>query len=159
MGINLDPDEIFEVFGDVDPLQYADEAEEHWGDTDAYRESHRRTSSYTKDDWLRLGQQSETVEAEIAACLEAGLPADGPRAKRAAEAHRRHIDTWFYPCSHEMHVNLADMYVADDRFRSRYDDRQPGLAEYLRDAIYANALDPERAFTLSDVDELREFRT
>lgn len=141
MGINLNPEEIFEVFGEHDPLQYADEAEERWGETDAYRESHRRTSSYTKEDWKRLGEASERVEAEFAACMEEGLPADSPRAKAAAEMHRRHIDTWFYPCGHEMQANLAEMYVADERFRAHYDDRRPGLAEYVRDAILANAID------------------
>jgi hypothetical protein len=46
MGINLEPDELFEVFGDTGPGRYADEAEERWADTDAYRESQLRTSGY-----------------------------------------------------------------------------------------------------------------
>jgi MerR family transcriptional regulator, thiopeptide resistance regulator len=50
MGISLTPEERFEVFGDSDPSQYDAEVEERWGETDAYRESRRRTSSYTKDD-------------------------------------------------------------------------------------------------------------
>jgi hypothetical protein len=32
------------------------------------------------------------------------------------------------------------MYVADERFTAHYDDRAPGLAAYLRDAIVANAV-------------------
>ena len=141
MGINLDPEEILEVFGEHDPTEYAKEAEERWGDTDAYRESHRRTSTYTKDDWTRLGAESAAIEQELAACLREGLPSDGERARAAAERHRLHIDTWFYPCSHDMQVGLADMYVADPRFRARYDDIEGGLAEYVHDAIVANALD------------------
>ena len=31
------------------------------------------------------------------------------------------------------------MYIADDRFRKHYDDRQAGLAQYVHDAIVANA--------------------
>ena len=38
MGINLDPAEMFEVFGNDDPTQYADEVERRWGDTAAYQE-------------------------------------------------------------------------------------------------------------------------
>jgi MerR family transcriptional regulator, thiopeptide resistance regulator len=140
MGINLDPTELVEVFGEHDPAAYADEAQERWGDTDAYRESHRRTSSYTKEDWLRLGEQSHTVEAELADCLAAGEPAGGQRAMAAAEAHRLHLDTWFYPCSYDMQAALADMYVADPRFARHYDDIRPGLAAFVRDAILANAL-------------------
>jgi DNA-binding transcriptional MerR regulator len=141
MGIDLSPEESFELFGDHDPAAYEDEVRERWGDTDAYQESHRRTSSYTKADWARLREQSESVEAEFAACLVDGVASDSERAKAAAEAHRRHIDTWFYPCSYDMQCGLADMYVADPRFAAHYDERAPGLAVYVRDAILANALD------------------
>ena len=139
MGITLDPEEQLEVFGDHDPTQYAQEVEERWGDTDAYRESHRRTSSYSKADWERLGDESAQIEAEFAACLMGGVPADDERAMAAAEAHRRHIDTWFYPCSYEMHTSLADMYLSDERFTRHYDDQQPSLAAYVHAAIWANA--------------------
>jgi MerR family transcriptional regulator, thiopeptide resistance regulator len=141
MGISLGPEEMLEVFGEHDPMQHAQEASDRWGDTDAYRESHRRTSSYTKQDWVRIREQSAEIESELAACLAAGEPADGARAKAAAEAHRCHIDEWYYPCSHEMQSGLADMYVADPRFRDHYDGIRAGLAEYVRDAIIANALD------------------
>jgi MerR family transcriptional regulator, thiopeptide resistance regulator len=141
MGINLDPEEMLAVFGDHDPAEHAQEARDRWGDTDAYRESHRRTSGYAKDDWLSMRDEAAAIEAELAACLAAGEPAEGARAKAAAEAHRRHIDAWFYPCPHEMQVGLADMYVQDPRFRAHYDDIAPGLAEYVHDAIIANALD------------------
>lgn len=140
MGINLEPEEILEVFGDHDPRAYAEEAQERWGETDAYRESHRRTSAYTKADWQRMGEQSESIEAEFAACLAAGLPPDSERAKSAAEAHRQHIDAWFYPCTYDMQTALADMYVQDPRFAEHYDARASGLATYVRDAIWANAV-------------------
>ncbi len=96
---------------------------------------------YGKDDWTRMRGEQEAIEAEFAACLATGEQPDGQRAKAAAEQHRRHIDTWFYPCSHEMQVGLAEMYVADPRFAAHYDDRRPGLATYVHDAILANALD------------------
>jgi hypothetical protein len=31
------------------------------------------------------------------------------------------------------------MYVADPRFTKTYEDQEPGLAQYVRDAIHANA--------------------
>ena len=140
MGINLDPQEIFEVFGEHDPAQYADEARERWGDTATFAESHRRTSSYSKEDWLRMGEEQAAIEAELASCLDAGAAVDSERAMAAAEAHRRHIDRWFYPCSYEMQAGLADMYVADPRFAARYESQHRGLAVYVRDAIMANAI-------------------
>ena len=140
MSINLDPEEYFAVFGDSDPLQYAQEAHEMWGDTDAYAESSRRTSQYTKADWQQAQDEAAAVVAEFVACLQSGIAADAPRAMDAAEAHRASISTWYYSCSHEMHVGLADMYLADPRFTSYYEDAHVGLAAYVNAAIYANAL-------------------
>jgi len=51
VGLNLTPEEKFEVFGDFDSDAHTEEVEQRWGQTDAYRESARRTGSYTKEDW------------------------------------------------------------------------------------------------------------
>ena len=69
----------------------------------------------------------------------AGLAADSPEAMAGAEAHRQQISRWFYECSTEIHVGLAEMYVADPRFTATYEKISPGLAQYLHDAIKANA--------------------
>lgn len=139
MGIQLTPEERFEVFGDNDPAQYADEAEQRWGDTDAYRESRRRTTTYTKADWQRIKDEGEEIEQGLAAAMQAGAPADSERAMDAAEAHRQHISRWFYDCPPEMHAGLGRMYVEDERFTAHYEDRAPGLAQYVSTAVQANA--------------------
>lgn len=140
MGINLTPEEKFEVFGDADPEQYAEEAEQRWGGTEQYAESQRRVASYTKDDWKRIQDESADWGSRYAALMEAGEPAEGGPAMDLAEEHRQHISTWFYDCSYEMHTCLGDMYVADERFTAFYDSVKPGLAAHLRDAITANAV-------------------
>jgi DNA-binding transcriptional MerR regulator len=134
-----------QLFDGLDPLEWnerthGDEVRARWGDTDAYRESARRTARYGTEDWARLSAESEQAEARLADLMVAGVPADDPAAMDAAEAHRLVIDRWFYPCSPEMHAGLGDMYVADERFAAHYDQRAPGLAAYVRDAILANAV-------------------
>ena len=139
MGINLNPDEMFEVFGDFNPADHAEEVEQRWGKTDAFKESARRTSKYKKEDWKRLGKEAEEIGARLAEAMKSGAPATSAKAMDLAEEARLHIDKWFYPCSHEMHRNLGEMYVADPRFAKHYEDRAPGLAVWVRDAIAANA--------------------
>jgi DNA-binding transcriptional MerR regulator len=139
MGINLTPEERFEVFGDFRPEDYEEEAAQRWCESEAWEQSRRRTRSYTKDDWLTLKAEAGAVNAEFAAAYGAGLPADSPRAMAAAEAHREHIGRWFYDCDHGMQRRLADMYVADERFRAHYEAVAPGLADYVHDAVHANA--------------------
>ena len=145
MGIQLDPEEMFEVFGDNDPTRHAEEAEQRWGETDAYRESRRRTSRYTKQDWLRIKAESTAIERQFVAARDAGLPATSEQARAAAEAHRLNICKYYYDCGYAMHRGLADMYVADERFAAHYDEQSPGLAAYVHDAIHANADHDEHA--------------
>ncbi|MFI9774001.1 MerR family transcriptional regulator [Streptomyces sp. NPDC051956] len=140
MGINLTPEEKFEVFGDKDPERYAQEAEERWGGTETYAESQRRAARYTKDDWKRMQAEVADWGERYDALMAAGEPATGERAMDMAEEHRQHITKWFYECGFEMHCGLGEMYVADERFKEFYESMRPGLAEHLRDAILANAV-------------------
>ncbi|MET7289092.1 MerR family transcriptional regulator [Streptomyces sp. NPDC005573] len=139
MGIQLTPEERFEVFGEKDPEQYAEEAERRWGGTETYAESQRRAARYTKEDWKRLQGEVDAWTARYTALMAAGEPASGPAAMDMAEEHRLHIGKWFYDCPHAMHRSLGEMYVADERFKAFYDSMRPGLAEHLREAITANA--------------------
>ncbi|MGW6735135.1 MerR family transcriptional regulator [Streptomyces sp. NPDC055013] len=139
MGINLTPEEKFEVFGDFDPDQYEEEVQERWGNTDAYRQSQQRAASYTKEDWQRIQREADELNRRFVALMEAGEPADSETAMDAAEEHRRGIARNHYDCGHEMHACLGEMYVSDARFTQNIDQAKPGLAVYLRDAILANA--------------------
>jgi MerR family transcriptional regulator, thiopeptide resistance regulator len=121
MGINLTPEERFEVFGDHDPDEYAAEVEERWGDTDAYRESQRRVARYTKADWQRIKAQGQAAIEQVVAAMNAGSPADSAEAMAGAEAHRQQITDAFYDCTYEM-------YLADARFTATYERISPGLA-------------------------------
>lgn len=139
MGIDLTPEEKFEVFGDFDPEEYTEEVERRWGDTDAYRESRRRTAAYGKEDWLRIKEEADDLNRRFVALLEGGVAPGSEAAMDLAEEHRAQIRRHYYDCTYEIHTGLAEMYVADPRFTATYDAIAPGLAGYLRDAILANA--------------------
>jgi DNA-binding transcriptional MerR regulator len=139
MGISLTPEERFEVFGDWLPEEYEAEAEQRWGETEAWAQSKRRTTSYSKDDWLRIKAEGEDIEARFAAALKDGVPADSATAMDLAEEHRQQINRNFYDCPPQMHAGLGRMYVEDERFTAHYEDRAPGLAEYVSTAVQANA--------------------
>ncbi|MFI2411364.1 MerR family transcriptional regulator [Streptomyces sp. NPDC018947] len=140
MGINLTPEEKFEVFGDYDPDQYQEEVEQRWGDTDAYRQSQQRAASYTKEDWQRIQREAEEINQRFIALLDEGAPADSEAAMDAAEEHRRWMSRNHYDCGYEMHTCIGEMYVSDERFTRNIDAARPGLAAYQRDAFLANAV-------------------
>jgi DNA-binding transcriptional MerR regulator len=139
MGISLTPEERFEIFGDGFSEEHQAEAEERWGDTEAWAQSERRTAAYSKEDWLRIKAEGDDVERRFAAALAEGLPADSERAMDLAEEHRRQISRNFYDCPPAMHAGLGRMYVEDERFTAHYERIAPGLAQYVSTAVQANA--------------------
>jgi DNA-binding transcriptional MerR regulator len=138
-GGTMTADEIFAGLGEFQAREYAEEARERWGETDAYKESMRRTRRYTKEDWVRIkAEGSEGLEA-MATLMAAGRSAEGPEAMDLAETARQHITRWFYECSPDFHRGLADMYEADARFGACYEKQATGLTKFVAAAIRANA--------------------
>ncbi|MHC1558059.1 MerR family transcriptional regulator [Actinomycetospora sp. C-140] len=142
-GIQLTREEQRELFGEGYSEEYQEEAQERWGDTEAWRQSQERTTRYTKADWETIKAETDDVNARFVAALQAGEPADGERAMDVAEAHRQHMARWFFDCSPEFHACISRMYVDDERFRKTYEDQATGLAQYVHDAVHANAMRPE----------------
>jgi hypothetical protein len=139
MGMSLTPEEQFEIFGTDRMDEYAAEAEEKWGDTDAWRESRRRTAAYSKQDWITIKAEADANIAGFAEAIRAGEPASGAAAMDLAEAHRQHLIRWFYDCGYGMHRGLAELYISDPRYMASYDEIEPGFSQYVHDAIMANA--------------------
>jgi DNA-binding transcriptional MerR regulator len=129
--------DVSSMFGGFDHAQYEEEARQKWGGTEAYKESARRTKQYGKAEWEQIRRDWEAIYARLAALMGEGAAADDARCRGVVEAHRAHIERWFYPCSVEMHAQLAEMYVSDPRFTANLDKVAPGFARYLRDAIVA----------------------
>lgn len=138
-GNKLTREEQKELFGDGFSDDYAQEAEQRWGETEAWKQSQKRTSKYTKEDWVQIKAEMEAAGTAFVAAMDAGLPATSEEAMDAAEQSRLHIDKWFYDITPEFQRNLGDMYIADPRFTKTYEDIKPGMAQYVRDAIHANA--------------------
>ncbi len=139
MGIQLTPEEKFEIFGEGYREDWEQEAEQRWGDTEAWAESQRRTGGYTKADWQRIQGEMTELNNGLVAAVTAGEPADGTVAMDLAEEHRQHICRNFYDCTFTIHRGLACLYVSDPRWTTTYEELAPGLAQWLHDAIVANA--------------------
>ena len=138
-GVNLTKEEQKEMFGDGFCDDYAIEAEERWGERDAWKQSQSRTSKYSKEDWVQVKAEADAGNTAFVSAMTDGEPATSERAMDAAEQARLHIHTRFYDLTPEFHRNLGDMYLADPRFTKTYEGIKPGMAQYVRDAIHANA--------------------
>ncbi len=137
-GIPMERGDLFEVFGDFDPTEHEAETEKRWGDTEAYKESARRTRRYTKDDWARFKAESDAVNEAIATLMDEGVrggrPAGDGRRGAAPPAHRRVVlpvlardaraaraDVRGRP---SLHRDLREDPPRDGRVRARRDRRE-----------------------------------
>lgn len=142
-GADLTQAEKRELFGDTwveNEQEYATEAQERWGDTDAWAQARATEKSYIKDDWARMKSEADDINARFVVLMQADEPADGQAARDVAEEHRQLICRWHYDCSLEMHAGIGKMYVMDERFTKTYEDISVGLAAYVSDAVQANAI-------------------
>jgi len=127
-----------EKFSDFDTAMYDEEVRQRWGNTHAYQESSRRVKNYKKEDWMRIRDEGNAWISKAIVLFDQKVAPEDPRSMDIAEETRLAIDRNFYPCSHEMHLCLGQMYISDQRFTEYYDKHRIGLAEWFYHAIRAN---------------------
>lgn len=116
---------------------FADEAQARWGNTSQWKTSEQRRRARTPADVAAMEAEETALLADWAVLLRAGVAADAAPALALVEAHRSHVDRWHYPCSREMHAQLALLYTGDERFAAHFDRVAPGLAAYVAAGIEA----------------------
>ena len=140
-GIQLTAEEQVEIFGTegltIFSSEYAAEAEERWGETDAWKQSQQRVSKFTKQDWIAIKAEGDALLEALAQAKRNSTAPGSTEANELAARHRASIER-FYECGDEMQRNLVEMYLADERFTRYYDDVEPGLAQFLHDVVVAS---------------------
>lgn len=118
---------------DENEQKYGKEIRGKYGDA-TVDASHAKMMNMSQEDyrnWTKLGE-------EIMVLLPKARQTNDPASEIALELARKHKDWLMYTWSNyskEAHANLADMYVADERFAAYYNQYVAGGAEFLRDAI------------------------
>ena len=136
-GVTMSKEEIRQIFSSFDHTEYEAEVQERWGDTEAYRQSAERMKGYTPADLERMNAEGAELHARYAALLDAGVPADSPKAAQVAEAHRAYFHQWFYDCTPELLRTVSGAWVNDPRFTRNIDQVRGGLAAYEYAAVQA----------------------
>jgi len=136
-GIIMSDQEKFQGFKkklvEENEIKYGKEIREKYGDK-AVESSNMKIKNMTQEEYSEVTELEKKLMETLKAALETGDPA-GELGQKAAELHRQWISFYWDSYSKKAHAGIAEMYVADDRFKSYYDKEQPGTAEFLRDAI------------------------
>ena len=137
-----------EILGDGWDPAWQDEAQENWGDTPEWAQSEKIKARMGVDDWKRVKEETDRLEADLAAAMTAGVQPGSEEANALAQRHRASIGQWF-DITVQKQVCISRMYVQDPRFTAHYDERAQGLAAWLTAIIDANArahgIDPATA--------------
>lgn len=115
---------------------YGREARERYGD-DAVDAANERLASLSRDEWGEKDQLEQAIKEQLRAAMATGDPA-GDAARELAQMHERWIRLHWGEgrYSREAHRGLAQMYLADDRFRAYYDTAAgEGATEFLVAAL------------------------
>lgn len=113
--------------------ELAAEVRKRWGDTQAYQEYSQKTSEYTEKQANDIVAEADEIFKEFAAALDKS-PED--RHVQALVARwQEYITDNYYRCTDEILLALADMYTADQRFKTHIDSFGAGTAKLVSDAI------------------------
>ncbi len=134
-------EEKFEAFKqglvDENEKKYGKEVRERWGD-DAADASNAKLMGMTEEQYRATQELEREIRDVLVAAMETGDPAS-EEAHHAADLHRQWLCAFWKDGTYSKaaHRGLAEMYVADERFKAYYEAWAPGAAEFLCDAIKA----------------------
>lgn len=135
--IKMSNKEKFEGFKkqmiDENEKKYGKEIREKYGE-DRVNQSNAKVMNMTEEDYEAVTNLELQVRETLAEALKTGDPGS-ELAQKAADLHKEWLTYYWAEYSSEAHAGLAQMYVADERFKAYYDKEQSGTAEFLRDAI------------------------
>lgn len=118
---------------DDNEKKYGEEIRQKYGN-ETVDQSNKKVLQMTEKETEEVTALTSEVLETLAQAFEKGDPSSA-LAQKAAELHKKWLCYYWNDYSKEAHVGLAQMYVDDERFRAYYDEKQPGTAEFLRDAI------------------------
>lgn len=118
---------------DENEKKYGKEARAKYGD-DQIDKSNRKIMDMSEVQYAETEKLASDIIETLKAAVATGDPA-GESAQKAADLHRQWLCRYWNSYTKEAHAGLAMMYVEDERFKAYYDEKQPGGAEFLRDAI------------------------
>lgn len=124
----------FKPFDTAEINNYAAEAKEKWGKTEAYQEFENKTAGQSNQQQKSDGDALMAKFAEIGALRH--LTPEAPEVQEAVAGIQAFITAHYYNCTKQIFANLGQMYVADERFRRNINSvGGEGTAEFVSRAI------------------------
>ena len=113
--------------------KYAKEVKERWGNTKEYKESEKKTSSYSKEKWKIIGKNTNEIFKQFAKLR--NYDPGSQEVQALVRRWQKYITDNFYTCTNEILSGLGLMYIEDERFKENLDKNGEGTAKLMAEAI------------------------
>lgn len=113
--------------------EYAAEAKQRWGKSDAYTEYEEKVSAYDDPQWKLLNGEGSYILREFGENRH--LDPASKEAQALVKKWQEFITANFYNCTKAILSCLGEMYISDDRFTQNIDRYGQGTALFMATAI------------------------
>ena len=113
--------------------EYAAEAKQRWGKSDAYTEYEEKVSAYDDPQWKLLNGEGSYILREFGENRH--LDPASKEAQALVKKWQEFITVNFYNCTKAILSCLGEMYIGDDRFTQNIDRYGQGTALFMATAI------------------------
>lgn len=113
--------------------EYAAEARERWGKTEAYREWVEKSRRQSPEKKAEAQRAAERIFAGFAAIRDQNP--GGPEAQAMVRKWQDTVTKYYYTCTKEILAGLGQMYAGDPRFHETLDAYGAGTAAFMSRAI------------------------
>jgi len=118
---------------DDNEKKYGKEIREKYGE-DVVKKSNHKVNGMTQEQYDQVTRLGVELNEALHDAFKTGDPSC-ELAQKAADLHRQWLSFYWDSYTKEAHVGVTQMYVDDERFTAYYDEKQPGTAAFLRDAV------------------------
>ncbi len=120
----------FKAFDEKEIESYKNEVKARWGNTQAYRESLKKSADYSG-----VTDGLNAIMKAFSDAKKSGASADSEAVQGLVKQLQDFITKTQYTCTNEILLCLGEMYVGDERFKENIDKYSTGNAQFVNEAI------------------------
>lgn len=130
--------EKFEVFKErivrENEEKHGAEVREKYGDEEMDA-ANAKVLNMTQEEWERFQNLGAEICTRLQEYVRAGVQPESEDGRRIVVLHKEWLGKTWKSYSEEAHKAIANMYIADERFKAYYDKEVDGCAEFLEKAV------------------------
>ena len=109
-----------------------EEANRRWGHTPEYKESVEKVQKMTKSEMDQVKKEGGALLKRAATLVDKDV--ESAEVQDFIKEHYKHL-SHFYTPNPEIYKGLAEMYIADPRFKSHFEKYHPKLPQFMHRAM------------------------